>query len=133
MIMLLSPDAQTRTLTVVGGHLHVVSTALELFRTFETAASADQAVVDLDQSITPLNESVNADTSVNERLKNEWALFARALSAAYADFGRDIVARRGYDEKNHVRSFALNTAAGALTRLRTNAREHLITQIEAIN
>lgn len=122
---------QARIVNLADSHITLLSNATTLLRAFESTIAGDTAESDFACSVRPADEAIAACVELNARLKTEWTAFTRALTEAYGNFARDVVHRQGVDEKNHVRSFALNCAGSAFSQLRTRAREFLISQIEA--
>lgn len=121
----------TKVVNLVDSHVLVLSAVSDLFKWFEGAVAGNKAEDDFDTALAPLDATIAADRFMNERLVNEWAAYARSLRSAYGNFGRDVVHRFGADEPAQVRNLALNIAKSSFERIRTAAREHLVTQIEA--
>jgi hypothetical protein len=119
-------------LSVAGAHRALLAAASTLFRTCENIVKTDDTVTDFDATAAQLRGDLEqlGDT-LNTRLVNEWSAFENSLRVAVSNARHDVPRRQGFDEKNHARTFSLNAAGSAFTRLRNAAREHLITQIEA--
>lgn len=121
----------TQVVNLVDSHVLLLSAVSDLFKWFEGAVAGNRAEDNIDTALALLDATIAADPFMNARLVNEWAAYARSLRSAYGNFGRDVVHRFGVDEPAQVRNLALNIAKSSLERIRTAAREHLVTQIEA--
>jgi hypothetical protein len=129
--MSLNSQQQTRVVNLADSHVLILSSTSALFNWFQQAVAGNRAEADFADAVAPLNARVESDPLMNSRLQNEWSLFTRTLSDAYGNFGRDVIHRMGVDEPAQVRNLALSIAAGAVTRIKQNSREFLVTQIEA--
>jgi hypothetical protein len=128
--MTLAPAQQLKVLGLSTTHAQFSLAVTGMFTWFQTAVAGCRAELDFDEEFAR-HDVLTADEAIPERLKNEWSSFARALRAAYADFGRDVVTRMGVDEPAQVRNLALSIAGSSFQRARTSAREFLVSQIEA--
>lgn len=129
--MSLNSQQQIRVVNLADSHALLLSCTTALFDWFQKAVAGTRAEADFDAAVAPLSEQIAADELMNSRLRNEWSAFTRTLSDAYGNFGRDVVHRIGADETAQVRNLALNIAAGGVQRIKQNARDFLVTQIEA--
>ncbi|MDZ4833282.1 MAG: hypothetical protein SGJ27_05720 [Candidatus Melainabacteria bacterium] len=128
--MILETAQQLKVLGLSTSHAQFSLAVSGMFSWFQTAVAGYRAEMDFDQEFNK-HDVLTADGNIPERLKNEWSSYARALRAAYADFGRDVVTRMGVDEPAQVRNLALSIAGSSFQRARTSAREFLVSQIEA--
>ncbi len=128
--MTLATAQQLKVLALSTAHAQFSLAVSGMFTWFQTAVAGYRAELDFETEFTK-HDAITADDAMPERLKNEWSSYARALRAAYADFGRDVVTRMGVDEPAQVRNLALSIAGSAFQRARQSAREFLVTQIEA--
>lgn len=128
--MTLAPAQQLKVLGLSTTHAQFSLAVSGMFSWFQTAVAGCSAELDFETEFNK-HDALTTDEAMPERLKNEWSSFARALRAAYGDFGRDVVTRMGVDEPAQVRNLALSIAGGAFQRARQSAREFLVSQIEA--
>jgi hypothetical protein len=129
-MMTATSDKTATILAVSNAHRVLLAAASALFRTCEDICKND-ADTDFDATAAGIvGDLEQLGDSLNQRLKNEWSAFQNSLRVAASNCRYDVPRRQGVDEKNHVRTFNLNCAGSAFTRLRNAAREHLIAQIE---
>lgn len=127
-----SAHQQSVLSAAASSHLTLIATAVDLFNWFQSAVSGNKAEADIDTKLAELDAIIAEKLDPRSSLTNEYGAYCKALKAAYANFGYDIVHRMGFDECAHVRSRALNIAALALTSLTTRSREHLVRSIEGL-
>jgi hypothetical protein len=128
--MTLHTAQQLKVLSVATAHAQFATATLSMFKWFQTAVAGYSAELDFDSEFEKHNATAT-DENMPDRLKNEWSSYARALRAAYADFGRDVVHKMGVDEPAQVRNLALSIAGGAFQRVRQTSRDFMVSQIEA--
>ena len=122
--------AQTDSIVMVScSHAVFLNSITDLFHWFQEAVAGYEAVADMDTKLSEF-ETIFAEDFMPERLRNEWGGYTRALQSAYANFGRDVVHKMGFDEPAQVRNLALNIAGSAFQQARTRAREFMVGQIE---
>ncbi len=104
-------------------HLAFIATGTDLFRSFQQSVSGD-TVADIEPKLTECNAIIAQTVDGSDLLTREFATFVNSLRSAHSNFGADI----GQPGK---RNLVLRLAADAYTRLTTNARAHLVREIEA--
>lgn len=125
-------NTQILVLDTVAAHNGLLAIVESSFNWFEGAVAGSEATQNIEDKLAEMDSELSKLRGLNETMRNEWGTFKRTITTAYGNFGRDVVTRIGYDEQSRVRDLSRSTAAGALTRIRDNARLHLTRTLEGI-
>jgi hypothetical protein len=128
--MTLAIAQQNAIVAVATAHGAFLQNITGMFHWFQEAVKGYSAEMSFDDEFNARNASIDV-AGMPERLKNEWAAYARTLRSAYADFGGEVVKRMGVDEPAQVRNLALSIAGGAFQQARKRSQEFLVGQVEA--